>query len=175
MVGAGTLRDEQYRAVRPTAERRAWRVAAGLKPYPCLIVVSGALRLDPSNRALADAPVRPIILTHGASDVERRDALSSVADVLVHGVDRVDLVAAVAELRERYGLYKILCEGGPHLFGALHAANLVDEVCLTLSPLVAGPNAGRIIAGAAGSAVTRMRLVQALAADSTLILRYARA
>jgi riboflavin biosynthesis pyrimidine reductase len=174
LVGAGTLRDEHYRAVRPTAERRAWREAAGMAAYPRLVVVSGALDLEPTNPALAEAPVRPVIITHGASDDERRDALSAVADVRVHGVDRVDLVSAVAELRARYGLAKILCEGGPHLFGALYAANLVDEVCLTLSPLLAGPGSGRIIAGAAADAVTRMHLVHALESDGTLLLRYAR-
>ncbi len=174
LVGAGTLRDEQYRAVRPTAERRAWREANGMQPYPRLVVVSGALDLEPTNPALADAPVRPVILTHGASDEERRDALSTVADVRVHGVDRVDLVSAMAELRSTYGLNKILCEGGPHLFGALYAANLVDEVCLTLSPLLTGPGSGRIIAGTTGADVSGMHLVHALAADGTLLLRYAR-
>jgi riboflavin biosynthesis pyrimidine reductase len=177
MVGAGTLRKEEYRALRPTAERRAWREAAGMNPFPRLVVVSGSLNLDPSLPALVDAPVRPVVITHAASDDERRDALSNVADVLVHGVDRVDLVSAVTELRDGYRLEKILCEGGPQLFGALYAANLVDEVCLTLSPLLAGPGSGRIIAGpgaAIGDAVTRMRLAHALVAESALLLRYVR-
>jgi riboflavin biosynthesis pyrimidine reductase len=174
MVGAGTFRDEGYRAIRPTEKRRAWRESVGMNAYPRLVVVSGRLDLDPANPALADAPIRPIVITHASSDDERRDALAEVADVLVHGVDRVDLIAAIEELRSAYGLDKILCEGGPHLFGALHAADLVDELCLTLSPLLAGPGAGRIIDGTPGPRLTQMRLAHAIAADNALLLRYTR-
>jgi riboflavin biosynthesis pyrimidine reductase len=173
MVGAGTLRDEDYRPIRLSAERRDWRHAAGLPTYPRLIVVSGRLDLDPGHRAFADAPIRPVVITHAAADDERCDAIAEVADVIVHGVDRVDLIAAVGELRSAYGIDHILCEGGPALFGSLHAAGLVDEVCLTLSPLLAGPGAGRIIAGPPG-AVTAMTLRHAIAADGALLLRYAR-
>jgi riboflavin biosynthesis pyrimidine reductase len=173
MVGAGTLRHEHYRAVRPDDAGRAWRAAAGLPPYPRLVVVSGRLDLDPAQAAFADAPVRPVVITHGGADDDRLDALAAVADVRVHGVDRVDLRSAVTELRQRYGMGQLMCEGGPHLFGALHAADLVDEVCLTVSPLAAGPGAGRIIAGPAGP-VRPMRLVHALVEDGTLLLRYAR-
>lgn len=174
MVGAGTLRTEGYGPVRVDDARRAWREERGLTPYPRLVVVSSSLDLDAAGAALADAPVRPVVITHGAADDERRDALAAVADVLVHGVDRVDLKAAVAELRSRYGLGQLLCEGGPHLFGALHAADLVDEVCLTVSALRTGPGAGRIIAGAADGPAAPMRLAHALAAGDTLLLRYTR-
>ncbi len=174
LVGAGTLRDENYKAVRPTAERRAWRESVGLAPCPRLVVVSGNLDLDPAHQAFANAPIRPVVITHGSSDDERRDAMAEVADVIVHGVDRVDLIAAVAELRSAYHLDHLLCEGGPTLFGSLHAAGLVDEVCLTVSPLLAGPGAGRIIAGPDGP-VTAMTLRHALASDGSLLLRYTRA
>jgi riboflavin biosynthesis pyrimidine reductase len=173
LVGAGTLRAENYKAVRPTAERREWRESIGLAPHPRLVVVSGGLDLDPAHQAFANAPIRPIVITHGSSDDERRDAIGEVADVIVHGVDRVDLIAAVAELRSAYHLDHLLCEGGPTLFGALHAAGLVDEVCLTVSPLIAGAGASRIIAGHPG-ALTKMDLRHALASDGTLLLRYAR-
>jgi riboflavin biosynthesis pyrimidine reductase len=173
LVGAGTLRDENYKAVRPTAARQAYRRSVGLGPYPRLVVVSGRLDLDPSHRAFADAPIRPIVITHGSADDERRDAVAEVADVLVHGVDRVDLIAAVDELREAYGLDHLLCEGGPTLFGSLHAAGLVDEVCLTVSPLLAGAGAGRIVAGPHG-ALTSMSLRHVLTGDNALLLRYAR-
>jgi riboflavin biosynthesis pyrimidine reductase len=173
LVGAGTLRTENYKAVRPLASRREWRRSVGLAEFPRLVVVSGRLDLDPAQAAFADAPVRPVVITHGSADDERRDAISAVADVLVHGVDRVDLTAAVAELRSAYGLRHLLCEGGPALFGTLHAANLVDEVCLTVSPLLAGAGSGRIIDGPHGT-VERMALRHALAADGSLLLRYTR-
>lgn len=172
LVGAGTLRHEGYTPVRLDGSRRAWRLAHGLPEYPTLVVVSSALDLTASNPALAEAPVRPIVLTHDAAPADRRAALEPVADVLAVGRDRVDLAAGVGRLAER-GLRQVLCEGGPHLFGALAAADLVDEVCLTISPLLAGPGPDRIIAGPAGSP-RRLALRHILAGQDLLLLRYTR-
>ena len=68
-----------------------------------------------------------------------------------------------------------MCEGGPHVFGALAAAGLVDEVCLTLSPMLIGGDAGRIVRGAPEMA-REMRLVHAISDDEGFVfLRYAAA
>jgi riboflavin biosynthesis pyrimidine reductase len=172
LVGAGTLRQEEYRAVRLDEARRAWRSDHGLAPYPRLVVVSHRLDLDPTHPALADAPVRPLLVTCESAPPDRRTALAAVADVLVHGETEVDLAGAVDELRKR-GLAQLLCEGGPHLFGALTAADLVDEICLTVSPLLAGAGAGRITAGPP-SEVRNLALAHALCEGHLLLLRYAR-
>ncbi|MEU1810507.1 pyrimidine reductase family protein [Micromonospora aurantiaca (nom. illeg.)] len=177
VVAAGTLRHEGYRAVRLSPERRAWRREQGLAEFPTLVVVSGSLDLDPAQAAFADAPVRPIVLTH--ADAVPPPGLADVADVVRCGTDhadapgRVDLAAGLAELRRR-GLDQLLCEGGPHLFGALTAADLVDELCLTVTPLLAGAGPGRITAGDA-SVPRHLPLRHVLAAaDGVLMLRYAR-
>jgi riboflavin biosynthesis pyrimidine reductase len=170
LVGAGTLREEGYHALRLDAGRRAWRLEQGLAEYPTLVVVSGRGDLDPAHRALADAPVRPIIVTRTATDTR---ALAGVADVVAVGDERVDLRAAVAALHER-GLRQILSEGGPQLFGSLTAAGLVDELCLTLSPLLAGPGATRITAGAPIEPPQSPTLRHALLAEGLLLLRYTR-
>ena len=95
--------------------------------------------------------------------------------VLVCGEAEVDLGAAVAALAER-GLPQILSEGGPHLLGSLTEADLVDEMCLSLAPLLAGPGAGRITAGPDSPAARRLSLKSVLAADDGyLFMRYLRA
>ncbi|MFI1195614.1 pyrimidine reductase family protein [Micromonospora sp. NPDC020750] len=171
LVAAGTLRHEDYGAVRLSGPRRAWRRARGLAEYPTLVVVSGSLALDPAQAAFADAPVRPVVLTHAAATAP--PGLAEVAELVRCGTDRVDLAAGLAELRRR-GLGQLLCEGGPHLFGALTAADLVDEVCLTVAPLLAGAGPGRITAGNPGPhRELPLRHVLA-AADGALMLRYAR-
>ncbi|WP_249715104.1 pyrimidine reductase family protein [Rhizomonospora bruguierae] len=173
LVAAGTLRHEGYRALRLDEPRRAWRRAHGLPEYPALVVVSNALALDPDQAAFAGAPVRPIILTAEAAPADRRAALTPVADVLPVGPGVVDLAAGLGALRER-GLARLLCEGGPLLFGSLTAAGLVDELCLTVSPLLAGPGAGRITAGPVTNAPVPLRLAHVLAAADTLFLHYTR-
>lgn len=171
LVAAGTLRHEGYRALRLDEPRRAWRRERGLPEYPTLVVVSRSLRLDPAQAAFADAPVRPVVLT--TTDAVAPPGLSDVVDLLRCGTGSVDLAAGLAALRER-GFGQVLCEGGPHLFGALTAADLVDEVCLTVSPLLAGPGPGRITAGD-GSVPRGMTLRHVLAGeDGMLLLRYER-
>lgn len=179
LVGGGTLREEHYKRLRLAGRRREWRLAHGMAENPTLVVVSGRLDLDPSDPALAEAPVRPVVVTHGGSPVDRREALAGVADVLVHGDAEVDLAAARHALAER-GLRHLLCEGGPRLFGSLLAAGAVDELCLTVAPRLAGPGAGRIVAGPPSAAAPDAgplpaRTVQVLLSDhGELLLRYAR-
>lgn len=172
LVGAGTMRQEGYRAVRLDERRRAWREERGWAPYPVLVVVSRGLKLDPAAMAFVDAPVRPIVLTCAAAPADRRAALAEVAEVLVCGDAEVDLTAGVAALHER-GHQRLLSEGGPQLFGSLIAADLVDELCLTVSPLLAGGSSSRIAVGPP-SATRSLSLRQVLAADSMLLLRYNR-
>lgn len=164
LVGAGTFRAENYRPLTLDPQRRAWRLENGRTEYPRLVVVSRSLDLDPRHPALAAAPVRAAILcpSNTTADAE----LSNVADV-IHCVDLAD---GIAEL----GVEELLCEGGPQLFGELLKEDLVDELRLTLSPLLAGPGAGRITDGPAHD-VRRMRLADWRAAqDGTLLLTYAR-
>lgn len=170
VVGAGTLREEGYHALRLDAERRAWRVAHGMSEYPTLVVVSARCDLDPGHRALAEAPVRPVIVTRGHADP---GPLGEVADIVTAGEESVDLTAAVAALHER-GLRQILSEGGPQLFGSLTAAGLVDELCLTVSPLLAGPGASRITAGPPLDTPQALTLRHILLAEGLLLLRYSR-
>ncbi|HEX2772388.1 MAG TPA: pyrimidine reductase family protein [Micromonosporaceae bacterium] len=171
LVGAGTLRHESYRAVRLDARRRAWRRDNGLPEFPTLVVVSRSLHLDPAQAAFADAPVRPLVLT--TAKAVPPPGLTEVAEVLPLPGDEVDPAAALAELHRR-GLDQVLCEGGPRLFGALTAADLVDELCLTVSPQLAGAGADRIILGPQGPSHP-LRLAHVLAADNVLMLRYVRA
>ncbi|MFI5908658.1 pyrimidine reductase family protein [Dactylosporangium sp. NPDC051541] len=170
VVGAGTLREEGYHALRLDAARRDWRVAHGLSEYPVLVVASARLDLDPAHRAFADAPVRPIIVTCAGHDP---GPLADVADIIAAGEGEVDLAAAVAQLRER-GHAHILSEGGPRLFGSLTAAGLVDELCLTVSPLLAGPGATRITAGAPVDTPEQFTLRHVLLDDGLLFLRHSR-
>jgi riboflavin biosynthesis pyrimidine reductase len=137
-----------------------------------MVVVSSSLDLDPAQAVFADAPVRPLVVTHAAAPADRRAAIGAVADVLTVGAETVDLAAMVAALQAR-GATQVLSEGGPRLFGTLTAADLVDEVCLTVSPLLAGAGAGRITAGP-HSPPRAMTLRHVLSADGALMLRYAR-
>jgi riboflavin biosynthesis pyrimidine reductase len=172
LTGAGTIRADQYQPLRMNAERIQWRRAHGLSDHPVMAVVTRRARLDLRAPLFTESPVRPIVITCEAADPGHREELAAVADVIVAGDEGVDFAAARDALRQR-GLRQQLCEGGPHIFGELTAANLVDELCLTLSPVLAGAGSGRITAGPM-SVLRRLRLRHTLQADGNLILRYTR-
>lgn len=173
MVAAGTLRHEGYGAIVLDERARAWRRAHGLAEHMPLVAVSRSLGLGAALPALTEAPTRPYVVTCAASPPSVRRSLADVAEVIVCGDDEVDLAAARAELHER-GLTQLLCEGGPQLLGSLTAADLVDDFCLTVSPLLAGAGPGRITAGPPSPAPRRLALRHILAEDDMLLLRYAR-
>jgi riboflavin biosynthesis pyrimidine reductase len=170
LVGSGTARAEDYKPARARPSLAALR--AGRPAAAPIAVVTGRLDLDLAAPLFTEAApdARTIVVTSAASDDKLRAETAKVADVIVAGEQTVDLAAAVRELAAR-GLGRVLCEGGPHLFGDLAAAGLVDELCLSLSPTLAGPGAARIIAGPA-SAGRPMTLRQVLADDDFLFLRY---
>jgi riboflavin biosynthesis pyrimidine reductase len=172
LVGAGTLRTEGYGELRLDDSAVAWRLEHGLPAQPTLAIVSGRLGLTPDMPALARAPMRAIIFTHGDSSLEQRQHLSRSADVVVCGDSAVEPRTMLAALAQR-GLLQVLCEGGPHLLGTLIEADCIDELCLTLSPVVENGDAGRITAGAPLTP-RPMRLRHAITAGDMLMLRYER-
>jgi riboflavin biosynthesis pyrimidine reductase len=166
------VRAEGYGAMRLERAALEWRCARGLAEHPVFAIVSGALHLDPGSAVFAEAPVRPVVVTVAASASAKKEALSRVADVLVCGDEKLDAGVMLGELAKR-GLRQVLCEGGPTLFGALLEADCVDELCLTVSPVLEAGEAPRIAAGALPQP-RRMRLQHALVSGSILLLRYLR-
>jgi riboflavin-specific deaminase-like protein len=171
LVGAGTVRSEGYGPARVDPERRARRRALGLAEVPTIAVVSASLDLDPSAALFTAAAARTVVITHAGARADRRAALAEVADVIIAGESAVDAALALEELAER-GLTRILCEGGPHLFGSLLAVGHVDELCVTVSPLLVGPGPGRMVAGLPTGAPVGMRLDHLLEEDGALFCRY---
>jgi riboflavin biosynthesis pyrimidine reductase len=163
LVGAGTARDEEYKATRRRDSLATLRESR--PPAAPIAVVTRSLGLNLAGPMFTEAPpdARTIVITCAAADEDLRTETAKVADVIVAGEETVDLGAALRALEDR-GLGRVLCEGGPHLLGDLGAAGLLDELCLSLSPVLAGPGAGRIIAGPP-SAARPMKLVQVLAGD----------
>jgi riboflavin biosynthesis pyrimidine reductase len=153
LVGGGTARTEGYGPARLAQTLPAGLVAdlrAGRPAVPPIAVVSGSLNLDPESPLIAGAApdARTIVLTTEAAPAGRRAALERRAEVITAGPGRVSAHAAVTALAAR-GHRRILTEGGPQLLGGIAAAGLLDDLCLTISPVLAGGGAGRILAGPA--------------------------
>ena len=157
LVGAGTARAEAYGPVPLAAALRGWREQRGLPAVPALAVVSRSLDLPPE---LARAAV---VVTCAAAPHE------GLPDVVVAGRDEVDLADALDQLADR-GLGHVLCEGGPALLGDLVAAGLLDELCATVTPLLAGTGPG--VLGRALPDPLPLRLLSMIESDGSLLLRW---
>lgn len=173
VAGAGTVRTEGYSAIAVSDERRAIREQFGLRPILPIAVISRSLRLDPGADLFTAAPAdaRTIVLGCADADPARRAELESVADVIVCGEGAVDLAIARAALAER-GHTRILCEGGPTLFADLASAGVVDELCLSVTPILTGPGSRRIVAGEPWPDPTRLALAGLLEEAGALFCRY---
>jgi len=158
VAAAETVRVERYRPIRVP------------RPIP-IAIVSRSLALDLTQPLFSDAPARTIILTCDASEAGLRGQAAEVAEVVVVGGAAVDPVLALAALAER-GHRVALCEGGPSLLAQLVAASVLDELCLTVSPLLAGGDGPRILSGTGPGAPVRLVLDTALEDDGFLLLRY---
>lgn len=176
IVGAGTARIEGYRSLRVGEEQAAIRRAFGFADTLPLAVISRSLELDPGSALFADDPgtARTIVLTCEAASAQRRAALGEVADVLVCGAESVDLGVARRTLEAR-GHLRILTEGGPSTLAEFVRADLLDELCLSVTPCLIGPGPERIVQGGRGwDAPQPMRLAGLLEDDGSLFLRYRR-
>jgi riboflavin biosynthesis pyrimidine reductase len=150
LAGTGTIAAEGYRRLVGDPQRRARRVAAGLAPDPLAVILSRSGNL-PADAPLLTDPGQPRAIYTGAS---------------------ADPRAALTDLRVTHGVRALLCEGGPALNRALFAAGVVDELLLTLSPVLVGGAGHGAVAGDPLPDATRLAVLSVAEHDGTLFMRY---
>ena len=172
LAGSTTVTAEGYRPPQTSAEQQAARTARGQRAKPRIAVVSGSLSLSTDLELFSDPAERPIVLTVEDADPDRLRTIEDVADVIQAGRGGVvDLAAALPLLRTHGEL--VLCEGGSTLNGHLVAADLVDEVDVSISAVLAGGHGPRLASGD-GDVLQPMRLAHLWEEDGMLLARYIR-
>jgi riboflavin biosynthesis pyrimidine reductase len=174
LVGAETVRREGYGPVRLSEDAQDQRRKHGQSPTPPIAVVSRSLDLDWTAPVFTGAPdgARTHVITCVAADPARRAEAAEVATVILAGDERVEPAIAMRALAD-LGLRVVLCEGGPTWLGQLVAADRLDELCLSLSPVMGGdPLPVSVTPPGAGLATFELKGV--MAEDDTVFLRYER-
>ncbi|MFF8593478.1 pyrimidine reductase family protein [Streptomyces sp. NPDC015220] len=175
VVGAETVRREGYRPARARAEFAALRKAAGQGPAPAIAVVSAGLELD-FSLPLFTSPLVPTLILTGAAAAPDRTAAAERAGARVvtagdgMGIDPPRAVRALAEL----GHTRLLTEGGPRLLGQMVASGVLDELCLTVSPMLTAGDAQRIAGGPPVAVPHRFVLSSLLEEEGFLFSSYRR-
>jgi riboflavin biosynthesis pyrimidine reductase len=169
LVAAGTARSEQYHPISTTPEIAAVRAARGQRDRPRLAILTRHLDLDLDGELFL-APEPPILLTTEHAPAARVRHAQVRTTVLQFPGERVDIAAGVRALGAQ-GASVVLSEGGPTLIGQLAAADVLDELCLSISPLIVGGDAARVT-DIATTMHRRFTLARVLEEQSMLLLRY---
>ena len=181
LLGAGTLRATPGHLWTPAHvfpqladSFAALRRSLGRSSEPRLVLVTGRGDVDASHVAVAHGAL-VVTTAAGAANLEGRLPPSAEVAVVGEG-DRVDLAEVLTRLRDR-GLGVILTEGGPHVMGELIERQLLDEVFLTVSPVIAGRDHARRLGMVEGEELLPdrgawSRLLSARRHGDYLFLRY---
>ena len=174
LVGAETVRREGYGSVGLDDDAQKQRRRLGQSATPPIALVSRSLAFDWNAKVFADAPddARTHLITCEAADPGRRAEAEQYAEVIVAGDDRVEPAAAMRALAD-HGSRVVLCEGGPTWLGELVAADRLDELCLSVAPLMGGDPLP-VSVTPPGAGLAQFELKGAMAEDDTLFLRYER-
>jgi len=170
LVGAATIRAERYNPMRERPEWREARAAAQLRPAPVVVIVSRTLDLPWSDPLFHESAAQPIVLTH-RHDARGESLALAHEHSDVQQIPELDANAVIAALHDR-GLSRIVCEGGAQLLTQLAVADVIDEYCITVAPILTGAGGG-IVHGPLGE-IKRLDLAGMITDESFLFTKYVR-
>ena len=151
MCGARTVEISQTILGTGGEEFRKQRLKRGLAEYNLRVVVSGSGSINPHAEIFKKHFSPIIILTTGRVSKMKLRSLRAIADeVWVCGKHEINFVAALRWLRAKWGVRRLLCEGGGELNDSLFRAGLVDELHLTICPRIFGDRDAPTIADGRG-------------------------
>jgi len=151
MAGARTVDSVPINLGPGPARFRRLRLQRGLDEYNLRVIVTGSGSIDPGAKIFRQRFSPILILTTRSAYAKERRKLSALADdLIVCGETEINFPMALNRLRVKWGIKRLLCEGGGELNGALFRAGLVDELHLTVCPMIFGGHEAPAIAGGRG-------------------------
>ena len=137
LIGANTVRSEDPPFRIRSRKRRDQRKAQGKSPHPISIIISRSLDLPVSGRYFRETEAEKIIITTAHAPEGRIKEIGALAEVIQASGTEVDLHEVCALLHKR-GIQHLLVEGGGEVNMAFFEAGLVDEIYMTLCPIIIG-------------------------------------
>ena len=151
MCGARTVEISQSILGTGGEQFQKLRLKRGLAEYNLRVIVSGSGSISPRAAIFKKHFSPVIILTTARASKNKLRQLRDIADeVKVCGRREINFRAALRWLRAKWGVRRLLCEGGGELNDALFRACLVDELHLTICPKIFGGNTAPSIADGGG-------------------------
>lgn len=177
LAGRGTVSADTM-SMRISSEKlRADRVQRGLPPEPLRVVISNAGKIDPLWKIFQHTGSPIVILSTTRMPQKLRATLAPLCDLHLYESAFVPLPAALSMLRAEYGVKSLVCEGGGALLRSLAAAGFLDEIHLTLAPVLFGGAAAPTLSGLPGDFLPRpleFRLVKMTPSGDECVLHFKR-
>jgi riboflavin biosynthesis pyrimidine reductase len=170
LVGTGTLIAERY-ANLLDPDQVAFRLAAGLPENPLLATIDRRGTLRAADVPLFAEPGVRIRVYREQPGEGFEDARAQV-EVIALGEGKVQFAALLADLRERDGVSGVSCEGGPRLLREIVRQGCLDDLLLTVAPLLAAGAGPTILAGEELDPPVGLELTAVHQADQHLFLHY---
>ena len=176
LVGAATVRIENYSGAQLSVAERQARQRRGQAEVPPVAVITHNGNLHHDAKLFTRTEVPPLILTCTRSAADVTGRLGAVAEVIdASGPDPGSVhPATVLKILGERGLYRVLTEGGPRFLGQLITDGLLDELCLTVAPILVGGEAPRIVTGPGQVHIPMRRSHLLTDDDGYLYTRYVR-
>jgi riboflavin biosynthesis pyrimidine reductase len=171
LVGTGTLAAERYADLLDD-EARERRLADGRPAHPVVATVSRRLALPVDEAPIFGEADVPIVAFAEAGDDGVAEPPAVAARLEVVTLPAPLTLRAVLDALRRRGVHGVLCEGGPSLLRRLVADGLLDDLCLTVAPLLAAGEAPSVLEGEGLGAPARLTLRDVHRADDHVFLHY---
>ncbi|MBO0676939.1 pyrimidine reductase family protein [Mycolicibacterium sp. S2-37] len=177
VVGASTVRVENYSGAQLGPVARQARRMRGQAEVPPIAVLTRSGRLDRTAKLFTRAEVAPLIITSADAAAQAGERFGGAAEVIAASGAESDTVdpAVALEVFAARGLRRVLAEGGPGILGMLTGRGLLDELCLTVAPVLVGGEAQRVVSGGGGVHTVMTRSHVLADDDGYLYCRYVRA
>jgi len=155
MVGRGTLVVDRMSLGLSREDLRERRLDEGRTEAPLRVIVSNRGLLDPRAKVFRTGHVVPVVFSTTRMEEAVRRRLAPLCDLHLFEAGTVSLPAALAILRRDYGVRTLVCEGGSELFRSLVELGVVDEMRITLAPLIFGGMRAPTLTGLPGDFLLR--------------------
>ncbi len=167
IIGAGTMRVERYDRMLPVPRLRGYREQIGLPEDPLTVIVTETMDLPWDAGMFTDGHGEVLLATPSSASPP---ATATSVEVLRYP-GKVDLHALLSDLAAERGVRSVVCEGGPTVLGGLVEAGLVDDLFLTINPILVGEQERGLMRGSLRSPVPA-KLAWALEAEGELFTRW---
>ena len=177
MAGARTADSNPINLGPGPAKYRRLRLRRGLAEFNLRVIVSRSGTVNPRAEVFQRRFSPIIILTTRRATAARLKKLRAIAaQVKICGAKEINFPRALRWLRQKWGVKRLLCEGGGELNDALFRAGLVNQLHLTVCPRIFGGRAAPTIADGLGAAslarATQLELQSARRQGDELFLVY---